>query len=291
MKVLESFLHFFTPRHTNNHKAKALHVSSITTYIAILLVFQIFLTGIAKFSPGVLGYASNITVTDLLKYTNDQRVANHEPVLALNSALSKAAEAKAADMFDHQYWAHTSPLGRDPWSFINDVGYKYLFAGENLARDFGDSKGVVDAWMNSPSHRENLLNSRYQDVGFAVVNGKYNNYETTLVVQMFGALSANAPTVEENVQPKTQVSPEEKQSSPAGIVLNTQSKAPKIDMFGLTKTVSMGLILVLLGVLVVDSILVWRRKTVRLSGHNLAHLILLLALFVALNLIGRGLVL
>lgn len=297
MKIVEHLLHFFTPRQTNNHKAKALHVSSITTYIAILLVFQIVLTGIAKFSPGVLGYASNITISDLLTYTNQDRAANGASALVLNDALSQAAAAKAADMFANQYWAHTSPQGRDPWSFINDAGYKYLFAGENLARDFGDSKSVVDAWMNSPSHRENLLNARYQDVGFAVVNGKYGSYETTLVVQMFGTLAANAPTVEENTaptpQPKTEVSPIEKQSTPAGVVLNTQNDKPqsKLDIFAITKDISMGLIIALLAILVVDSVLVYKRKTVRLSGHNFAHLILLLALFVALNLIGRGLVL
>ncbi|MCL4397686.1 CAP domain-containing protein [Patescibacteria group bacterium] len=296
MRLLEPFLHFLTPRQSNNHKAKALHVSSVTTYIVLLLVFQIILTGVAKFNPGVLGYASNITVTDLLKYTNDQRVAAGQMPLKLNDQLNRAAEAKAADMFANQYWAHTSPQGKDPWSFITAAGYSYLFAGENLARDFGDSKSVVDAWMNSPSHRENLLNSRYADVGFAVVNGKYNGYETTLVVQMFGAQSARTPTVEETSVPaqvQETSSESAKQSTPAGMILNTETgnSQPKIDAFGLTKTVSVALTVLLLGVLVVDSALVYRRKTVRLSGHNLAHLVLLIALLVALNLIGRGIVL
>lgn len=290
MRILEPFLHFLTPRHTNNHKAKALHVSSITTYIILLLVFQIILTGIARFNPGVLGYASNISIPDLLNDTNDHRIAAGQPALILNSQLSNAAAAKAADMFANQYWAHTSPSGLDPWHFISQVGYNYLFAGENLARDFGDSKSVVDAWMNSPSHRENLLNPRYQEIGFAVVNGKYNGYETTLVVQMFGAKSVQTPTVEETPA-KVQAEPTP-QSSSAGMILNTQSGSkPKIDAFGLTKTVSLALTILLLGVLVVDSFLVYRRKTVRLSGHNLAHLVLLLALLVALNLIGRGIVL
>lgn len=292
MKIVEYFLHFFTPRHTNNHKAKALHVYSITTYIAILLVFQIFITGVAKFSPVILGYASNITVNDLLKYSNEARVANGQSAVNLNESLSKAASMKAADMFSGQYWAHISPTGRDPWSFISDAGYSYLFAGENLARDFGDSKSVVNAWMASPSHKENLINSRYQDVGFAVVNGKYNGYETTLVVQMFGAKSVNAPTVEEKaplLEPKIEKI-KEQPSSPSGIILS-ESKPPKIDVFGLTKNISLGLTGLLLVVLVIDSVLVYKRKIVRLSGHNFAHLIFLLALFALLNLIGRGLVL
>lgn len=297
MRLFEPLLHFFTPRHTNNHKAKALHVSSVTTYIALLLIFQIVLTGLVKFNPGVLGYASNITVIDLLKDTNEKRAEAGLPALVLNNQLSTAAGAKAENMFAEQYWAHTSPSGLDPWHFITNSGYNYLFAGENLARDFGDSKSVVDAWMNSPSHKENLLNSRYQDIGFAVVNGKYNGYETTLVVQMFGAKAAGTATVEENVQPvqpvaKAPVASETgKQASPAGMVLNTKSLVPPTDIFNLTKMVSMGLTGILLGVLVIDSILVYKRKTVRLSGHNFAHLLFLLALLAVLNLVGRGIIL
>lgn len=299
MRFLEPLLHFFIPRHTNNHKAKALHVSSITTYIVLLLVIQIFLTGVARFNPGVLGYASNITVNDLFKYTNERRVAAGEPALKLNDQLSQAAAAKAADMFANQYWAHNSPAGRDPWSFINDAGYTYLFAGENLARDFGDSRGVVDAWFNSPSHRENMLNTRYQDVGFGVVNGKYGNYETTLVVQMFGAKTVAPPTVESpekavpqpvtTAQPQPEAAPSQNVAPSSTAV--SPALTPKVDIFNITRYVSMALVALLLGVLVIDSALAYRRKTVRLSGHNFAHLVFLLAVLVALNVIGRGWVL
>ncbi len=298
MRLFEPLLHFFTPRQSNNHKAKALQVSSITTYIVLLLAFQVFLTGLARFHPGILGYASNITVSDLLKYTNDRRAAANEPTLKLNDELSRAAAAKAADMFANQYWAHTSPAGRDPWSFISDAGYTYLFAGENLARDFGDSRSVVNAWMNSPSHKENLLNSRYQDVGFAVVNGKYNDYETTLVVQMFGAKSVATPTVESPEKalpvvskPVPQVGVLPSQNAAPVVTGTTPTPGPKVDVFLLTKNVSLGLIAVLLAVLLVDSFLAYRRKTVRLSGHNFAHLVFLLAVLVVMNIIGRGLVL
>lgn len=270
-----------------------LHASAISTYLVLLLAFQIILTGIARFRPEVLGYASNITVVDLLKYTNEQRVKNKALPVILNQELSDAAQLKARDMFANQYWAHTSPTGRDPWSFINDTGYTYLFAGENLARDFGDSQSVMEAWMNSASHRENLLNPRYQDIGFAVVNGQYNGYETTLVVQMFGATSNARPAVETI---KTEPEKEETRvtTSSAGIILNTGTGGPpfKVDVFSLTKKVSLGLTVVLIGVLLVDSILVYRRRAVRLSGHNFAHILFLIAVLVALNLIGRvGLIL
>lgn len=287
MSLLEHFLHIFTPRHTNNYRARILHPISLANVITVFLVFQIVLTAFSRLAPGVLGYASNISISDLLKYTNQQRVkAGDEPVV-LNGRLSEAARAKAEDMFANQYWAHTSPQGKDPWSFIVTTGYNYLFAGENLARDFADSKSVVDAWMKSASHRENLLNSRYKDIGFAVVNGKYNGYETTLVVQMFGTKPVGEPTVGDTPLPTDVVS-----QAPGATVLNSETRKPlmKIDVFSLTKNVSMGLIVIMLGVLVVDGFLVYRRKVVRLSGHSYAHVLFLLAVLVFLNLLGRGII-
>lgn len=300
MGVLEHFLHFFTPRHTNNHRAKALHSSTLSIYIGLLLVFQIGLTVVSRWQPQILGYASNISVSDLFSMTNQRRSAAGVGQVQLDGKLSAAAAAKAADMFANQYWAHTSPSGRDPWSFITAAGYSYLFAGENLARDFGDSGGVVSAWMNSPTHRDNLLNSRYRDVGFAVVNGKYGNHETTLVVQMFGTRPGGVPTVQAQekapaVAPvQKPVAPAPAPSTPTGEILNLNVPTPpvaKFNPFSLTKNVSLGLVSMLMVVLVVDGILVARRRIFRLSGHNLAHLLMLLAVLAALNLIGRGIIL
>ncbi len=309
MKIFEPFLHFFTPRHSNNHRAKAIQNSTLSFYIALLLILQIGITAVAKFNPEILGYASNITVSDLLTNTNQKRAAAGVGSLQIDGQLSAAAAAKAADMLANQYWAHTSPQGRDPWSFIVAAGYNYLFAGENLARDFGDSASVVAAWMNSPTHRDNLLNSRYKDVGFAVVNGKYGDHETTLVVEEFGARPASAPTVETTspsppiakpvpgsvpASPAAETKKEVSATKSAGQILNVetpQSSGPKFNPFTLTRNISFGLVFFLIGVFIVDGLLVYKRKVVRLSGHNFAHLLLLLAVLAALNLIGRGVIL
>ncbi|MEK7565588.1 MAG: CAP domain-containing protein [Patescibacteria group bacterium] len=286
MQVVEVFLHLFTPRHTNNQRPRALHLSAISFYIGVLLVFQIGLTFLVRVAPGVLGYATNITIDDLLKNTNEQRIQQGAPVISLNNELSTAAKAKAEDMFANQYWAHTSPTGRDPWYFILNTGYNYLYAGENLARDFADSQGVVNAWMNSPTHKENLLNSRYQEVGFAVVNGKYNGYETTLVVQVLGTKQGSAPTVNAPQKPAAIVPT----PPPAPPVIG-EVKSVKIDLFSLTKKFSFGLVSLLMIVLAIDAILVYRRRTIRISGHNLAHMMMLVVLLVVLNLVGRGAIL
>ncbi|MEK7127378.1 MAG: CAP domain-containing protein [Patescibacteria group bacterium] len=285
--IINLILHFFTPRHTNNHRPVAISFSAITTYIVFLLVFQIGLTLTAKLNPEILGYATNISVSDLLRLSNEKRMENGAEILTYNDKLANAAAAKAADMFAAQYWAHTSPTGRDPWSFIINAGYSYLYAGENLARDFADSKGVVEAWMKSPTHRENLLNDRYKEVGFAAVNGKYGTYETTLVIQMFGTPPSGTPTVEVPVKPLNTIPI---YSTPSGMVLNVQT-TNKTDYFGLTKAVSLALTVMLMVALAIDAILIYRRRTVRVSGHNLAHLMILLVLFIVLNLVSRGVIL
>jgi hypothetical protein len=182
------FLYHFIPHEVKRKRANLLSQGALITYSIILLILVVILRVFPLMAPGVLGYASNINSNDLLKYTNERRAKVGLKPLKMNAELSRAAEKKAEDMFDVGYWAHVSPLGTQPWDFILSQGYDYTYAGENLAKNFSNSKEVVDAWYESPSHRENLLSSNYDDIGFAVVNGVLNGYETTLVVQMFGRL-------------------------------------------------------------------------------------------------------
>jgi uncharacterized protein YkwD len=118
----------------------------------------------------VLGAQSNISATALLSATNQQRTTYRETALNLNSKLDTAAINKAHDMIAHNYWAHTSPSGVTGWSFINSAGYTYQLAGENLAYGFSNAQSAINAWMQSPEHRANILTSSYSDVGFGVAS-------------------------------------------------------------------------------------------------------------------------
>ncbi len=137
---------------------------------------------------GVLAYATNVSNDDLLASTNRQRENNQVGDLSINSELSAAAQAKANDMATRNYWAHNTPDGKEPWVFINATGYKYQKAGENLAYGFLSSKDTVTGWMNSPSHRENLLDKDFTEVGFGFANASNfnNNGNETIVVAMYG---------------------------------------------------------------------------------------------------------
>ena len=206
------------------------------------------------------------------------------------------AQRNAGDMFAFNYWAHNSPSGRDPWSFFQEVGYKYIYAGENLARDFMNSESVVEAWMNSPSHRENLLNPNYKEIGLAVVNGTLNGVETTLVVQSFGT-----PTPEPSTAPRTVLrKPSLGEATAIAANLETaiiQASASSatipsmLSPFLLTKTISVFILGLIFGALLIDAVFVWRRRIVRLSGKNIAHLVFIGALLLAAIITKQGVIL
>lgn len=162
--------------------------------LIILVIAAMF--GINYMRTGsVLGTEANIAAVDLLKDTNGERVSQKLPTLSLNDALSKAAYMKAQDMLKQQYWAHEAPDGTTPWAWFARVGYNYAYAGENLAKNFPTADSTVAAWMASSSHRANILNSHYTDVGFAVVDGLLDGKNTTLVVAMYGQPMAKATAV------------------------------------------------------------------------------------------------
>lgn len=131
----------------------------------------------------VLSAKSDFSAQSLLAYTNKERNKNNLASLTISDQLTKAAQAKAQDMVTKDYWAHNSPSGQTPWSFITNSGYQYQTAGENLAYGFRGAKDTVRGWMNSPEHRDNILNSTYQEVGFGVANSKnYQDHGPAVIV-------------------------------------------------------------------------------------------------------------
>ncbi len=312
MNLLWWARHLFVPHHSNNCKARILHPAVLSLLVALFLLGQFALNFYLLISPSVLGFTSNITPEKVLEVTNQKRAESGLAPLTLNDKLNEAAQRKAGDMFAFNYWAHISPSGRSPWSFFQEVGYKYLYAGENLARDFMNSEAVVEAWMNSPSHRDNILSSNYKEIGLSVVNGTLNGVETTLVVEMFGTPTsvpvAKKPTVLPPQQAATiktatptpipspvSLAKEEKAPLSPKIALaqakgETQSP-PLFSPFLLTKTIAIFLLGLILGALALDTILVYQKKIIRLSGKNVAHLIFIGTLLLAIILTTPGAVL
>lgn len=312
---------YILPNHIHKRRASLVNRQALFGYVIFFAVFMFMTGGVVKIGEGVLGYATNIKLQDLLNQTNELRQKNNLSPLTINQNLSKAAQAKANDMFEDDYWAHTAPDGTEPWDFIKAYGYEYSYAGENLAVDFTNSKDVVDAWFKSVSHRENLLNANYTEIGFAVVNGELKGRKTTLVVQLFGRpLSGGGPEILassespnlENLQ--TQINPDLNQDlnpltdkdltinnvltnvessvsqdaanqNAAGRVLNTT------DVFNVSKNIAIVLGLFVTVIFGIDGYYVRRHQIFRMTGHTFLHIVMLLFAILAIWYSHIGLVL
>jgi len=153
---------------------------------------------------------SFLTKSGVLRYTNEQRTNNGLTPLTENSILDTSAKLKVEDMFKNQYFEHISPLGIGIGELAQQVNYEYIVIGENLAMgNFENSQKLVEAWMASPGHRENILNNKYQEIGIAVMESTYQGKKVWMAVQHFAKPMANCVNPNENL--KIEVKAEEEQ--------------------------------------------------------------------------------
>ena len=169
---------------------------------------------------------SNLTISGVIKWTNVSRQQNGDlPPLSENIKLNQAAQAKVKDMFAKQYFEHISPSGKGPADLAENVHYEYIAVGENLALgNFKDDKALVEAWMNSPGHRANILNSKYLEIGVAVGKGTYEGKTTWLAVQEFGKPLSSCPSVDSTLKLQIESYKSETES------LNIQIKEKKQEL-------------------------------------------------------------
>lgn len=185
-------------------------------FVEILFLVQVFIIApsglLALILPGVV-----------VDETNTRRIEEALPALAANPVLEVAAQRKAEDMASKGYFAHVAPDGTEPWAWFKGAGYTYTHAGENLAVNFMDSKDVVDAWMRSPSHRANIENARYTEIGIGVAEGSYQGRPAVFVVQFFGN---PAPFVAPSVVPAAPLARAEALPAPLGAPTSTATSTP-----------------------------------------------------------------
>lgn len=293
MNAKKGLKDFFIPGESNNFRARLLHLPFLAAFLFFFLFFKTALSLYLLTNPAVLGYSSQITSAQIIELTNAERQKYALPALTPSPLLEKAARLKAEDMFAGDYWSHRSPTGKTPWDFLKEVGYNYVYAGENLARDFADASGVVAAWMASPTHKENIVSKNYQEIGVAVVDGELGGLKTTLVVQMFGTPTKLAgekpPAPVQEMPPEVEAKTEEKGGVlPSSENNNFGEKGGTIDLLSLEKLAVVFCLGLLLGVLVVDKVVAERRQTPRLTADNNAHLIFLLLVILVVALFEAG---
>lgn len=141
---------------------------------------QVSLSDLMKANPNIKNPASIVTgqkITipnpssattledQVITLVNKQRVNNGLQPLTKNWTLAKMARCKSQDMVTHNYFSHTSPVYGSPFTMMQDFGLKFTAAGENIAEGQPTPQAVMNAWMNSPGHRANILSPAYNQIG------------------------------------------------------------------------------------------------------------------------------
>ncbi len=154
--------------------------------------YVFFVCSVALFSVSFLASAntpaafSNLEPYRLIEATNRVRLSYGLPALEAHPALMAAAEDKARDMAIFGYFAHKSPQGIQPWYWFKKNDYHYTYAGENLAINYRDTDSLIADWLESQSHKANLMSPRYRDVGVAIVTTVIDGRSYTFIAELFG---------------------------------------------------------------------------------------------------------
>jgi len=220
-KIIKKIKLIFIPCWENKYRPKMLESKVLFYYAILLIILKISITPFFAFAPKNIFFADVVQST-LIQYTNEERESLGLSALKENPVLTEAAYLKAKDMLEKDYFAHYSPEGVSPWYWFKNVGYKYKIAGENLAIGFLDSAEVNQAWLDSPSHKANIINPSFKEMGIAVLAGNFQDQETTVVVQMFGNPQTETKTLAEMPSEKSTEQPVEQSAEKLEIDVETE---------------------------------------------------------------------
>lgn len=191
--MFKSLKQFFVPSESNKYQPHSLKNSSISTILIIVLLLEFFAIAflISPEFRSRIGNLGAVLPAVLIAKVNNERAEQQLVELVENPVLTHAALIKAQDMASRGYFAHVDPDGNQPWHYLKLAGYKYQSAGENLAVNFVDSSEVHRAWMKSPTHKANIVQPKFTEIGIATAEGVYKGKNVTFVVQFFGVPQAD----------------------------------------------------------------------------------------------------
>lgn len=185
-KILNKIKNHFIPNQENEQIPHVLKHKSLNLMFVLVIILELSFLVQYFVVFNKTNFLALVLPDALVTQTNEKRNLNNAQTLTVNPLLQKAAELKAIDMANKGYFAHNTPDGKTPWYFLEQVDYKYKYAGENLAVNFTESRDVTEAWMNSPGHRANIVKKEYTEIGIATSEGFYEGHKAIFVVQFFG---------------------------------------------------------------------------------------------------------
>ncbi|MFO0764822.1 MAG: CAP domain-containing protein [Patescibacteria group bacterium] len=194
------WLHF-VPHKENHHRPHAMAHRHLAFAGITLVALKVLALGLLVIWPKEHAASQAITGPAIIALTNESRRAQELPALKEDQRLKYAAQLKANDMLLKGYFAHESPSGTQAWDFMRQANYPYAVAGENLAVHYSEAEDVQNGWMLSPSHRQNILDARYTDIGVGIAQGLFENEPSVVVVQMFGSTDESKGTGPLNMFP------------------------------------------------------------------------------------------
>ncbi len=150
---------------------------------------------------GAMSPQSHLTSAGTFSFTNVERTKAGLKVFSPSTKLNIVAQGRLNDMFTNQYFEHVSPTGGSASVEADKAHYEYISIGENIALgNFTDDAALVLAWMNSPGHRANILNSKFQELGVAVGRGMFEGKQTWIAVQIFGKPLSACPATDASLK-------------------------------------------------------------------------------------------
>ncbi len=191
MNLKEKLTDLFIPCTQNTFKPNFLERVSMGIMLGLILLSFATANIQALLWMGSEWMVSTVLPAVLIDLTNEERSQGSVRTLSHSEVLDRAAQMKADDMAQNEYFAHYSPTGVSPWYWFDEASYTFIHAGENLAVHFTDSRDVVDAWMDSPAHKANIMNGAFSEIGIGTARGEYKGFPTIFVVQLFGTPAAS----------------------------------------------------------------------------------------------------
>lgn len=174
------------PTANNDYCPEFLHYKPLRAIVVLLALVKVFIILFLFTIYPNLVYLSTDIYHQIIELTNKTRIEDGFAPLKVNPVLEKAAYDKAQDMLLNQYFAHDAPDGKRPWQWIDKEEYDYINAGENLVMNFTSAETAYSALLQSETHRKNIVNPKFTDIGVAVLAGEMNGKKTMIMVEMFG---------------------------------------------------------------------------------------------------------
>jgi len=136
--------------------------------------------------------SNEITADNVIRLMNEYRAGEGLTPIGSDTRLTQAAADRMRHMEDEAFWGHESPEGVTPFVWLRTRAYDFQTAGENLAAGFETARLLVQSWMESPGHRDNIMSADFEDCGIAVIEGSTKGPATgKSIVVLFGKKREN----------------------------------------------------------------------------------------------------